>query len=612
VIKRDYETDPLSIMEHPKDITFDIEADGYLHDATKIHCISISLNGLEPVCYTDIDKAITILKQGDTLIGHNIILYDLPLLDRLHDFHFAEKVILYDTLTLAKIVWPDIFNKDSSLNNLPKKYWGRYSLRSFGYRLNMHKGEMTEFETYSPEMGEYCNQDVRVTNKLYLMLRETGISARAAELEMGFAELASEMEMHGIHFDIDAALGLYSELLKEKGKLLEVVESLVPPKIEELRTPKYWLDTETEVQYAKKGDAPIPIRKYLTRGPNKVRITPFNPLSRQQVAAYLISQGWTPKHTTVTGKPKVDEGTLKSIRGIKGTKELASLYRLSKMMGMLAEGKEAWLKLVRGNRIHPHLNTIGTVSGRTSCVRPNLQQVPSARLPYGKECRQLFTASPDMCLIGADASSLEVRCFAHYMSKFDNNEFASEVVSGDIHQFNADLMKCDRQTAKNTFFALIYGASYKKIASMLGIKQAEARELTETLFEERPAMQSLINSIKRAANTRGYLLGLDGRKLIPRSIHSSVNLLIQAAGSCVSKQAAVNFHDVSVRMGWWLAGTRLVGFIHDEVLIETTKEMAPTIKRGIVGSFVKTTRDFKLRCPMNGESKQGMTWYDVH
>ena len=304
------------------------------------------------------------------------------------------------------------------------------------------------------------------------------------------------------------------------------------------------------------------IRDSLKRGPNKQKIIEFNPNSRQQVAKYLISQGWKPENTTATGQPRVDEGTLTSIDDIPAAKTLAKLYRCNKLLGMLHDGNEAWIKLSRPlfgreERLHPMLRTLGAVSGRTSCVRPNLQQVHSPRLPYGKECRQLFCAGPGYTLVGCDAKSLEVRCFAHYMAKYDSGEFAEEVVRGDVHAANAEMMRCDRQTAKNTFFALIYGASIKKIATMLGIDIVNADNLVTNLFKERPAMQHLINAVKTSAERRGYLQGLDGRKLHPRSPHSSVNLLIQAAGACVSKQAAINMRDAIVTYKWAVSYTHL-------------------------------------------------------
>lgn len=596
---------------------FDIEADNLVDDVTKVHCMSFSIDGEEPVCYTDIAKCLSILDKSDVLIGHNIIGYDFVVLRKLFHWEPASHQKVMDTLPLAQLVWPDIVNKDMDLVDFPKKYWGKYSLRSFGHRMGMHKGDVESFSLYTEAMGEYCKQDVRITYQLYEMLKILNASADAADLEMAFAQLAQDMHENGIAFNTRKAYDLLEILEGVKLKCLDQVSSLVPPSVREMKTPEYWEDTVTGVQYPTKASAPTAAFPDLKRGPNKKKVTPFNPNSRQQVAKYLMSQGWKPVNKTITGQPRVDEGTLTAIEGIPAAKVLADLYRCSKMLGMLADGKEAWIKVAKPNarnepRIHPTLKPLGAISGRTSCVRPNLQQVPSARLPYGKECRELFCAGPGYVLVGCDAKSLEVRCFAHYMAKYDSGDFARQVVKGDVHQENADMMNCERAVAKNTFFALIYGASPKKIAKMLDIDLVHAENLVSRLFRERPAMRHLINAVKTAAERKGYLQGLDGRKLIPRSPHSSVNLLVQAAGACVSKKAALNVGDAIVRNKWGCLGVKFVGFIHDEILLEAPQHKAASVLDTACTAFRDTTEHFNLRCPMDGEGAIGETWYDIH
>ena len=590
------------------EMVFDIEADGLLDEATQIHCISISEDGGEPHCYypDKVEDAIHRLKSASKLIGHNIIGYDLPLLKKLYGFVPSAHSEIRDTLVIAQMVLPDMYTKDSDAEKIPKKYWGRYSLRSFGYRFGKQKGEVEEFGEFTLEMGDYCNQDVRITEQLWRLCISKGTSVQSVDLEMAFATLAHRMQEVGIGFNVKEAEDVLEELLGERYELLSEVSHLVPPTVEELRTPQYWTDPITDVQYTRKSDAPASVRKELVRGPNKVKEHLFNPMSRQQVAAYLQSRGWEPQATTPTGKPKVDETILKGITDIPEAGMIARLYQSQKILAMLYDGKEGWLKLVDDTgRLHPRLKTVGTVSGRTSCVSPNLQQVPSARLPWGKECRQLFYAPEGRKLCGVDAKSLEVRCFAHYLSRYDGGEFSTEVLSGDIHQSNATMMGCSRSVAKNTFFALLYGASAQKIASMLDYTTAEARDLVDELYRKRPAMKKFMNDVQRRALSTGFLKGIDGRKLYPRSPHSSVNLLVQAAGACVSKQAAVNTAN-DIDEHWSDYDINLVGFIHDEIIVEVPEDVAEAITQ------LAITGQLSLRCPMVGDGCVGDTWYEVH
>jgi len=596
-------------------LTFDIEADGLLDDVSKIHCISVSEDGDNPKCFVgseEIDKALMWMKYADKLIGHNIIGYDLPVLKKVLDWEPSEHTLIRDTLVLSHLVWPDIMKDDSETKRIPKKYWGRYSLRSFGYRLNTHKGEIEDFTSWSPELIEYCNQDVMLTEKLWNMIVRKEPTAISVDMEIRFAQLSQRMHEIGICFDIYEASLLDGKITIERDALLESISQLVPPKVTTLKTPQYWVCQETFTQYEKKSDASSSQRKHLVAGPLKTREEKFNPMSRQQVATYLEGRGWKPTENTPTGRPKVDESILLEIPDIPEAKEIARLYRLQKMLAMLSEGKESWLGLVRKSRIHPRLNTLGTVSGRTSCSKPNLQQVPSERLPFGKECRELFCAPEGKMLCGVDAKSLEVRCFAHYMAAYDSGEFADLVVSDDIHQANADLMNCDRQTAKNTFFALLYGASPRKISDMLSIEVAAASDLIDGLFRKRPAMKKLMDAVKNRAMKRGFLVGLDGRRLHPRSFHSSVNLLIQSAGAIVSKRAAVNTMMKIKEHGEDYRNVHIVGFIHDELILEAPEDKAIPVMNQAIVAFRETTGQYNLRCPMDGDGRVGNNWYEVH
>jgi|TARA_R100000149_G_scaffold65622_2_gene40774 DNA polymerase I-like protein with 3'-5' exonuclease and polymerase domains len=595
-----------------RDIVFDIEANGFLEDATEIHCISIAENGEEPECFDskNLNEALHWLERATNLIGHNIVRYDLPLLKKLHGWDPPAWTNIQDTFIQARMVFPDLLQKDAERKKIPRTEWGKYSLRSFGHRLKMHKGDHYDFSVYSLEMRDYCIQDVRVTQKLWEILKKQNISKEAVLMETEFAALAFRMEKVGIAFDRPAAIDLFKQLDEKREEILDALVDLVPPKRTEMKTPQYWIDPVTDVQFVRKSDAPSGIRKELVPGPLKVKEERFNPMSRPQVAEFLVTRGWEPSAKTATGQVKVDESILSQISDIPEASMIADLYRVQKIFAMLAGDRRGWLSLEREGRLHPRIKTLGAYSGRTSCVDPNLQQVPSTRLPFGKECRSLFVAADGKVLVGCDAKSLEVRCFAHYMAKYDDGEFADVVLRGDIHQANADMMECDRQTAKNTFFALIYGASSRKIAAMLGIPMRRASGLVTRLFEERPAMRRLINKVKKSASSYGQFKGLDGRMLKPRSEHSAVNLLVQSAGACVSKRAALNFEFEIISNRW--DDTHIVGFIHDEMIIETPDDNLKEVCLAAIHSFQKTTDQYKLRCPMDGDAQIGLNWSEIH
>ena len=168
-------------------IVFDLEANGLLNDASRIHCIALhwcednfseSFND-EP--YTknpkdlpmasghSITTALSWLETADVLVGHNIIGYDIPLIKRVYPW-FDPPGTIIDTLLLSHLYHPNLLDIDKKSEKIPTKLYGRHSLESWGYRLDEYKGDFatdTDWKEWSKEMEEYCKQDVVVTKKLW-------------------------------------------------------------------------------------------------------------------------------------------------------------------------------------------------------------------------------------------------------------------------------------------------------------------------------------------------------------------------------------------------------------------------------------------------------------
>ena len=169
-------------------IVFDLEADGLINNAKRIHCMALYFYETNNT-YTfndqpyasnpkelpmgsnySITTAISHLEDADTIIGHNIIGYDIPLIKRLYPY-FNPTGIIIDTLVLSRCYHPNLFDidKNREWKNMPSKLYGRHSLESYGYRLGENKGnfgETSDWKQWSQEMQDYCIQDVVVTKKL--------------------------------------------------------------------------------------------------------------------------------------------------------------------------------------------------------------------------------------------------------------------------------------------------------------------------------------------------------------------------------------------------------------------------------------------------------------
>ena len=168
---------------------FDLETNGLLNNATRIHCVSLywynderneSFNDEK---YTEkakelpmgsnysITTALSYLQDADYLIGHNIVGFDIPIIKRLYPY-FNPRGIIIDTLLLSRLYHPNLLDidKQHAWKHMPLQLYGRHSLESYGYRLGEYKGNFaktTDWKEWSQEMQDYCVQDVNVTTKLW-------------------------------------------------------------------------------------------------------------------------------------------------------------------------------------------------------------------------------------------------------------------------------------------------------------------------------------------------------------------------------------------------------------------------------------------------------------
>ena len=169
-------------------IVFDLETNGLLHDATRIHCVALHwCEDNRTEAYNDekyaaspkelpmagnyaVHTALQWLETADTIIGHNIIGYDIPVIKRIYPW-FNPKCNIVDTLILSRLYHPNLLDIDKKFNwkHMPLQLYGSHSLEAYGYRLNEYKGNFaktTDWKEWSQEMEDYCIQDVVVTNKL--------------------------------------------------------------------------------------------------------------------------------------------------------------------------------------------------------------------------------------------------------------------------------------------------------------------------------------------------------------------------------------------------------------------------------------------------------------
>jgi DNA polymerase I len=600
-----------------KFFVFDLETNGLYDEVTTIHCLVLhDLNRDQTFTYgpDSIATGLEHLATADVLIGQNILFYDIPVIRKLYPFYTFAAARIIDTLITTRLIWPKekLYDMDTEqYTQVPPKLRGSASLKAWGYRLSDYKISFKDFKEYSEEMLAYCIQDVNVTTQLFRHTQKQTCSEAALKLEHDFALAIEKQIRSGFPFDVDACLDLVDDLRTKQATLEADLKELFPPKkIETIFVPK--------VNNASRG--------YVKGQPfTKVMHEEFNPGSRQQIVDRLQTKyGWVPEKSTEKGNPSIDDDVLSALP-YPEAKPLAEYMLIKKRLGQIADGNNAWLKLVNDETgcMHGDVVTNGCITGRCAHRNPNMGQVPAGYSEYGKECRGLFHAPEGWTLIGVDAKALELRCLAGYLAYWDGGEYARVVTdeSIDIHTYNQEMFGVStRDIAKRLLYGLLYGCGALKAGTIIDPHEKDElvlRKLGSTainsFMQGIPALKELKNRIAHNIAKREYLIGLDGRPLFCRSDFKGLNVLLQSSGALIMKQVVIELHNKMYDLGYiyghdWQQNA----MIHDEVQVSCPPAMVDTLTSVALEAFPASQQFFDFQCPIHGDAHVGYSWDQTH
>ena len=575
-----------------KQIVFDIEANGLNPDT--VWCIIayereakeyIEWSGDTLPNFKDWVK-----EQGELeVIGHNIIGYDIPVLEQLLDVDFS-KCKVTDTLVMSRLAEPSRL--------------GGHGLENWGQLLHQPKGEHSDWLNFSQDMVEYCKQDVRVNELVYQrLLRDLrDFGTESVMLEGQVQRIISKQIENGWLLNQRAAFNLLGELKEKKFDLEDKVHEKfkpLPTFIKEI-TPKVKKDgTYSVVGLKFLGDqGEIAVAPF-----SRLDYPEFNLGSRQQIGRYLKYFGWQPETFTDKGQPIVDEGVLSKVKGIPEAELIGEYLMIQKRIAQV----QSWLDAVKDDgRVHGYVNANGAVTGRMTHSSPNMGQVPAGYSPYGKECRAVWVVPEGYKLVGMDASGLELRMLAHYMN---DKDYTNEILTGDIHTANQLAAGLDtRSQAKTFIYAFLYGAGDAKIGSIVGGTARDGRRLKAKFLKNTPALGALRERVG-VASARGFVFGLDRRKVSIRSEHAALNSLLQSAGAIIMKKALCILDEYATLHK---IDYKIIGNIHDEIQTEVATKDAERFGRLATASIEAAGLHYKLNCPLAGEYQIGDNWSETH
>jgi DNA polymerase I-like protein with 3'-5' exonuclease and polymerase domains len=568
-------------------IVLDIETN-LAHD--KIHVVvTKDIDTGEVKLWKAADNLREYLKGVSLIVMHNGISFDAPVLNRLWKTKIRLNQV-YDTLIVSRLLDPSRENG--------------HSLEAWGQTLGFHKIDyakvwtwlMDRPQAYAGEcfdlphyglLDDYCVRDVEVTAKLYLKLvndfNEKQFSLESLELEQSVAAIIAQQERNGFKLDQIYTTCLLTDIKSRVAEIYERMQSRWPP---------------------------VTVERYSDKTGKRLKdsVVTFNPGSRQQIGERLKELGWKPKEFTETGIPKIDETVLAGIK-IPEAQVIAEYLMLNKRISQI----ESWMEAVgKDGRVHGKVITNGAVTGRMTHSSPNMAQIPNAGSIYGPECRECWTVEEGNVLVGCDASGLELRMLAHYMK---DNDYVRTVCEGsskdgtDVHTVNQRAAGlASRDNAKTFIYAFLYGAGDAKIGSIVGGSARDGTKLKAKFLQQTPALAKLIERVSKQAS-KGWVPGLDGRRIWVRSEHSALNSLLQGAGAIVMKKALVIFDDKRKANNW---PVKYVANVHDEAQLECPKDIAEEVGKAFKQSIIEAGEHYKLRCPLDGEYKIGANWRQTH
>jgi DNA polymerase-1 len=592
----------------------DIEANGFLPAVDTIWQISIidedKPDVVESYNRDTLDDGIARLAGADRVVMHHGIGYDYPVIDKVKgvklDIHK-----LVDTLVLSR------------LGN-PEKTVG-HSIEAWGVILGAPKVEHNEWDRWSPAMEVRCNTDVKINLRVWQRLKPMlDIMPVACEIEHAAAIACRDMTDVGITFDEAKARDLLFILMDEKEKYYMEADAFMPT----VYRPK----DSNSINKVLKNDAN---RAHWGHGLiqggvafSEVKRHKLMPGSRDDIAEYLMTKyNWKPAQRTKGGRPKVDDDILRALPWPEA-QVFASYLKVDKLIGyMNGEIKKSgsgggWLHHVTPEgKLHGKFIPLTAVTGRPSCVAPNLQQVSK-----DPRARELFVSSPGKVLVGVDADGQELRNLGHYLYPYDGGEYAREVVEGDIHTRVMKMIRFNsRDITKNVEYSMIYGAGNPRLG-LYALKDSmdagkgpiknlpkRGKEMRQAIMSGITGFEQLLGDVKSAAQNKGRLKGIDGRTLWVRSAHSALNLLLQSAGIIHMKMALnilrPRLADAGFEFGkdW-----QLLLWVHDEFQLECSPENAEAIGKAAASVIEEAAQLLNFRVPHHGTYQIGNNWKETH
>ena len=610
---------------------FDIETDGLLDQMTKIHVLSYSDDNKTVIHTHDYDEMREFFLTRKTLVGHNIVRFDIPAVEKLLGIKVEARLI--DTLALSWYIHHDRL---------------KHGLEGYGDEYGVPKPVIKDWNTLTPEeYAHRCNEDVKINNRLYLLLNmklnklydNENHKNRLIDYLTFKLDCAREQEELQWKLDVPKAQEAYDEISRLKEEKVEQLAEAMPKRM------LTRMVTQPKVMHKKDGELSSHGEKWVALCKEyKQSITSIgfkintgeergNPNSNDQVKDWLYSLGWKPRtFKFVRDKKTGDERQIEQVR--KGSELCSSVVDLASV--------DPAVDLLDGLTVLTHRAGIlksflechkdgylqAGVAGLTNTFRfkhfKPLVNLPSVDKPYGDVIRGCLTCPDGYVLAGADMTSLEDTTKRHYMKPLDPDyveEMSREgfdphldlaLHAGVINQDDIDKhnsgersLKALRKNYKVVNYSATYGVGAPKLARETGMSKGEAKTLLDAFWSRNWAIEKVASTVRvREVMDGMWLLNpVSGFWHSLRSDKDRFSTLNQSTGVfCFDTWVAICRKN----------GIKAVGQFHDEIIALVKKGDEGKVENLMHEAAIMLNDKVKLNVPLGTDVQFGNTYADIH
>jgi transposase len=610
---------------------FDIETDGLLDELTKIHVLSYSHDGKEVHHTHDYDEMRKFFTETEVLVGHNIIRFDIPAVEKV--LGIKVKARLIDTLALSWYLHHDRL---------------KHGLEWYGVDYGIPKPVIKDWNSLTPqEYAHRCDEDVKINNRLWRDL-DTKLNKlyqdplekdRLVDYLSFKLDCAREQEDLRWKLDVDKAQEAYDEIIRLKEEKVEQLADAMPKKA------LTRVATQPKVMHKKDGELSSHGEKWVALcAENKMPISAKsltvqtgeergNPNSNDQVKDWLYSLGWKPRtYKFIRDKKTGDERQIEQVRNdgdlCKSVKELVSMDPAVDLLDGLTvlTHRAGILKSFLDCHVDGYLQA--TVAGLTNTFRfkhmKPLVNLPSVDKPYGDVIRGCLTCPDGYVLAGADMTSLEDTTKRHYMKPLDPEYVeqmskegfdphldlalhAGVISQEDIDKHNSGerSLKALRKNYKVVNYSATYGVGAPKLARETGMSKSEAKTLLDAFWSRNWAIEKVASTLQVRELFGGMWLKnpVSGFWYSLRSDKDRFSTLNQGTGVyCFDTWVAVCRKN----------GIKSVGQFHDEIIALVKEGDEGNVEKIMHDAAVILNKRVKLNVPLGTDVQFGKTYADIH